>query len=39
MFAMDIPFDALQRSEETERLVMRGKKRLYYKFRAAPYYA
>jgi len=35
---MNIPFNALQRSEETERLVMRGKKRLYYKFRAAPYY-
>jgi len=38
MFALNIPFDALQRSEETERLVMRGEKRLYYKFRAAPYY-
>ena len=38
MVGMNIPFDALQRSEETERLVMRGKKRLYYKFRAAPYY-
>ncbi len=36
--APNIPFDVLQRSEETERLVMRGKKRLYYKFRAAPYY-
>jgi uncharacterized Fe-S cluster-containing radical SAM superfamily protein len=38
MVAMNIPFVALQRSEETERLVMRGNKRLYYKFRAAPYY-
>jgi uncharacterized Fe-S cluster-containing radical SAM superfamily protein len=38
MLALNIPFDALQRSEETERLVMRGKKRLYYKYRAAPYY-
>jgi uncharacterized Fe-S cluster-containing radical SAM superfamily protein len=38
MVALNIPFNALQRSEETERLVMRGKKRLYYKFRAAPYY-
>lgn len=38
MFALNIPFDAIQRSEETERLVMRGEKRLYYKFRAAPYY-
>ena len=35
---MDFPFDALQRSEETERLVMSGEKRLYHKFRAAPYY-
>lgn len=35
---MDYPFDALQRSEETERLVMSGEKRLYHKFRAAPYY-
>ena len=35
---MNFPFNALQRSEETERLVMKGKKRLYYKFRAAPYY-
>ncbi len=38
MFALNIPFDALQRSEETERLVMEGENRLYYKFRAAPYY-
>jgi len=33
-----MPFDPLQRSQETERLVMRGEKRLYSKFRAAPYY-
>jgi uncharacterized Fe-S cluster-containing radical SAM superfamily protein len=35
---MNFPFDALQRSEETECLVMSGEKRLYHKFRAAPYY-
>ena len=35
---MTPPFSALQRSEETERLVMSGEKRLYNKFRAAPYY-
>jgi uncharacterized Fe-S cluster-containing radical SAM superfamily protein len=35
---MNFPFDALQKSQETERLVMRGQKRLYHKFRAAPYY-
>jgi uncharacterized Fe-S cluster-containing radical SAM superfamily protein len=38
VFLMDFPFDPLQRSEETERLVMRDEKRVYYKFRAAPYY-
>ncbi|MGQ9673328.1 MAG: radical SAM protein [Candidatus Aminicenantales bacterium] len=32
------PFDPLQRSEEVERLVMKEERRLYYKFRAAPYY-
>ena len=35
---MNIPFDPIQRSIETEQVVMRGKKRLYHKFRAAPYY-
>lgn len=35
---MDVPFDALQRSKETESAVMRGGKRRYQKFRAAPYY-
>lgn len=35
---MTMPFDPLQRSEETELLVMSGEKRLYNKFRAAPYY-
>jgi len=32
------PFDPVQRAGEAERLVMEGEKRLYYKFRAAPYY-
>jgi len=36
--ALKFPFDALQRSEDAERLVMRGEERLYHKFRAAPYY-
>jgi len=36
--ASGLPFDPTQRSEEAEKLVMRGEKRLYYKFRAAPYY-
>jgi len=35
---MNIPFNAIQRSEETERLVMNREKRLYHRFRAAPYY-
>ena len=35
---MIMPFDALKRSDETERLVMSGEMRLYHKFRAAPYY-
>ncbi len=35
---MNIPFNPIQRSEETERLVMNGEKRLYHRFRAAPYY-
>jgi uncharacterized Fe-S cluster-containing radical SAM superfamily protein len=38
MLSAAIPFDALQRSKETELLVMSGVKRLYSKFRAAPYY-
>ena len=33
-----LPFDPLQRSSETEKLVLQGDRRLYYKFRAAPYY-
>ena len=35
---LSFPFDPLQRSEEAEGLVMKGGKRLYHKFRAAPYY-
>lgn len=35
---LNLPFDPVQRSEETEKLVMKGERRLYYKFRAAPYY-
>lgn len=35
---LSLPFDPLQRSEEVERLVMKEERRLYYKFRAAPYY-
>jgi len=38
MLPLAMPFDALQRSAEAERLVMSGEKRLYSKFRAAPYY-
>ncbi|MGB2763845.1 MAG: radical SAM protein [Candidatus Aminicenantaceae bacterium] len=32
------PFDPLQRSKDIESLVMKGKKRLYHRFRPAPYY-
>ena len=35
---LSFPFDPLRRSEEAEGLVMKGEKRLYHKFRAAPYY-
>lgn len=35
---LSLPFDPVRRSEETEKLVMKGERRLYYKFRAAPYY-
>lgn len=38
MLSTALPFDPRQRSQESERLVMRGEKRLYSKFRAAPYY-
>ena len=36
--ALSLPFDPIRRSEEAEKLVMRGESRTYYKFRAAPYY-
>jgi uncharacterized Fe-S cluster-containing radical SAM superfamily protein len=36
--ALAFPFDPVQRSQEVEGLVMSGRKRRYYKFRAAPYY-
>lgn len=36
--AVDFPFDPVKRSEDVEQVVMRGGKRLYHKFRAAPYY-
>lgn len=36
--ALTLPFDPLQRSEDVEGLVMRGERRVYYKFRGAPYY-
>ena len=34
----NLPFDPVQRSEEAEKAVMKGRMRLYHKFRAAPYY-
>ncbi|MGD2294712.1 MAG: radical SAM protein [Candidatus Aminicenantes bacterium] len=36
--AITFPFDPLERSAEMEALVMRGSRRLYYRFRPAPYY-
>jgi uncharacterized Fe-S cluster-containing radical SAM superfamily protein len=36
--SISLPFDPIQRSAEAERLVMQGRRRLYHKFRAAPYY-
>jgi uncharacterized Fe-S cluster-containing radical SAM superfamily protein len=36
--ALSLPFDPIRRSEEAEKMVMRGESRLFYKFRAAPYY-
>jgi len=35
---MDFPFDPVERAEEVERLILKDGKRLYYRFRAAPYY-
>lgn len=36
--SLNFPFDPAERAEEVERLVMKDGKRLYYRFRAAPYY-
>jgi uncharacterized Fe-S cluster-containing radical SAM superfamily protein len=36
--SLSFPFDPVERAEEVERLVMRNGRRLYYRFRAAPYY-
>jgi len=36
--SLRFPFDPAERAEEVERLVMKEEKRLYYRFRAAPYY-
>jgi len=35
---LSFPFNPIKRAEESERLVMRDGKRLYFRFRAAPYY-
>jgi uncharacterized Fe-S cluster-containing radical SAM superfamily protein len=35
---LKFPFDPLKRTREVESIVMRGDKRLYYRFRPAPYY-
>jgi len=35
---LSFPFDPVQRAAEAESQVMKGEKRLYYKFRAAPFY-
>jgi len=35
---LSFPFDPVERAEESERLVTRDGKRLYYRFRPAPYY-
>ncbi len=36
--SLNFPFDPVERAAEVERLVMKDGKRLYYRFRAAPYY-
>ncbi len=36
--SLNFPFDPAERAEEVERLVLKDGKRLYYRFRAAPYY-
>ena len=35
---LSFPFDPVERSEESERLVMKDEQRLYHRFRPAPYY-
>lgn len=35
---LNFPFDPLKRAAEVESIVMQGDKRLYYRFRPAPYY-
>ena len=35
---LTLPFDPVERSKNAESTVMRGEKRLYHRFRAAPYY-
>lgn len=35
---VNLPFNPLQRAEDTERIVMRGLSRKYHRFRPAPYY-
>lgn len=36
--ALSFPFDPQKRAEDVEETVMKGEKRLYYRFRPAPYY-
>jgi uncharacterized Fe-S cluster-containing radical SAM superfamily protein len=36
--SVSLPFDPIRRSAEAEGTVMRGGRRLYHRFRAAPYY-
>ena len=36
--SLNFPFDPVERAEKVEHLVMKDGKRLYYRFRAAPYY-
>jgi len=36
--SLNFPFDPVERAAEVESLVMKDGKRLYYRFRAAPYY-
>lgn len=35
---LSFPFDPVERAEESERCVMKNRKRLYHRFRPAPYY-